>query len=291
MHNFSRPITKVEDNLVAVGKNLRSPKKEFFATNRTLLATAYNEYDKLAGKDLLHTLSRLWEIMPEMDEAAKKAARDNRQLAYGLYGDDRPFVNAHWEYLTAQNGGETLYCPICGLHECEEMDHYVPRGLDSYPEYAAHLSNLIPLCHNCNHKKSEQFLDDHGNRIFFNAFYDILTSRELLECKITLNPSDGLPQIQTYLSSALKAGRKPDDYVISTVNKLELMKRFEAKARQILKKEMIRLSKRAGQDWEVIKSEMQGMATPIAGDPDVVTPAVMSAIADSKEMETWFKGL
>lgn len=69
------------------------------------------------------------------------------------------------------------------------------------------------------------------------------------------------------------------------------MKRFEAKARQILKKEMIRLSKRAGQDWEVIKSEMQGMATPIAGDPDVVTPAVMSAIADSKEMETWFKGL
>jgi hypothetical protein len=26
------------------------------------------------------------------------------------------------------------------------------------------------------------------------------------------------------------------------------------------------------------------MATPIAGDPDVVTPAVMSAIADSKEI-------
>lgn len=291
MHNFSRPITKVEDNLVAVGKNLRSPKKEFFATNRALLATAYNEYDKLAGKDLLHTLSRLWVIMPEMDEAAKKAARDNRQLAYGLYGDGRPFVNDHWEYLTAQNGGETLYCPICGLHECEEMDHYVPRGLDSYPEYAAHLSNLIPLCHNCNHKKSEQFLDDHGNRIFFNAFYDILTSRELLECKISLNPNDGLPQIQTCLSTALKAGRKPDDYVISTVNELELMKRFESKAKQIFKKEMIRLRRRAGQEWEVIRDEMNGLVTPIAGDPDVVTPAVMSAIADSKEMETWFKGL
>ena len=45
------------------------------------------------------------------------------------------------------------------------------------------------------------------------------------------------------------------------------------------------------QEQAVIKGEMQGMATPIAGDPDVVTPAVMSAIADSKEMDTWFKGL
>ena len=291
MHNLGKPTTKVEENLVAVGKGLRSPKKEFFATNRDGLAAAYNEYNKLAGKELLHTLARLWKITPEMDEAAKKVVIDNREQSYGLYGDDRPFVNAHWEDLTAQNGGETLSCPICGLHECEEMDHYVPRGLDSYPEYAAHLSNLIPLCHNCNHRKSEQFLDEHGNRIFFNAFYDILTSRELLECKITLNPSDGLPQIQTFLSSALKAGHKPDDYVISTVNKLELMKRFEAKAKQVFKKEMIRLTRRAGQEWAVIKGEMQGMATPIAGDPDVVTPAVMSAIAGSKEMEIWFKSL
>ena len=45
------------------------------------------------------------------------------------------------------------------------------------------------------------------------------------------------------------------------------------------------------QEWAVIKSEMQGMATPIAGDPNVVTPAVMRAIAGSKEMEIWFKGL
>jgi len=45
------------------------------------------------------------------------------------------------------------------------------------------------------------------------------------------------------------------------------------------------------QEWAVIKSEMQGMATSIAGDPDVVTPAVMRAIAGSKEMEIWFKGL
>ena len=287
MHNFSRTTTKVDENLVAVGKNLRGPKKEFFVANRDALEAAYNEYDTLAGKDLLHTLTRLWKITPEMDEEAKKEVIDNREQSYGLYGDDRPFVNAHWEYLTAQNGGETLYCPICGLHECEEMDHFVPRGLDSYPEYAAHLSNLIPLCHSCNHKKLEQFLDEAGNRICFNAFYDILTSRELLECTITLNLNDGLPQIQTCLSTALKAGRKPDDYIISTVGDLELMTRFEAKAKQILKKEMIRLSKRADQDWDVIKGEMQGMATPIAGD----TPAVMRVIAGSKEMETWFKGL
>lgn len=291
MHNFSKPNKKVEDAIVEVGKKLHSPKKEFFATHKDTLVKLFNAYDVLAAQDKLHTLSRQWTYAAGMNDDEKQKVTDNRQRAHDLYGDDRPFVNAHWEYLTAQNGGETLYCPICGLHECEEMDHFVPRGIESFPEYAAHLSNLIPLCHSCNHKKLEQFLDEKGNRICFNAFYDILTARDLLECTIALNPDDGLPMIQTALSPALVSGHKPDDYIISTVKKLELMKRFNSRAKQVLKSEMARLTRRAGQDWDVIKVEMQGLSKVAAGDPDVITPAVLGAIAKSKVMENWFKTL
>lgn len=291
MHNFSKPTIKVKDAIADVGKKLQSPKKEFLASNKDILKELFETYDELAAKDQLHTLSRKWTYVTGMNDAEKQEVADNRQRAHDLYGDDRPFVNAHWEYLTAKNGGETLYCPICGLHECEEMDHFVPRGLESFPEYAAHLSNLIPLCHSCNHKKLEQFLDENGKRICFNAFYDVLTSRDLLECSIVLDPDDGLPKIQASLSPALVTGRKPDDYIISTVKKLELMPRFVPKAKLVLKNEMARLTKRAGQDWEIIKSEMQGLSKVGDGDPDVVTPAVLGAIAKSKVMEEWFKAL
>ena len=119
----------------------------------------------------------------------------------------------------------------------------------------------------------------------------MLTSRDLLECSIVLDPDDGLPKIQASLSPALVTGRKPDDYIISTVKKLELMPRFVSKAKLVLKNEMARLTKRAGQDWEIIKSEMQGLSKVGDGDPDVVTPAVLGAIAKSKVMEEWFKAL
>ena len=112
MHNFSKPTTKVKDALADVGKKLQSPKKEFLASNKDTLSDLFETYDELAAKDQLHTLSRKWTYVAGMNDAEKQEVADNRQRAHDLYGDDRPFVNAHWEYLTAKNGGETLYCPI-----------------------------------------------------------------------------------------------------------------------------------------------------------------------------------
>ena len=78
--------------------------------------------------------------------------------------------NYHWEALKAANGGKVLMCPICGLKECSEMDHYVPRSL--FHEFSSHISNLIPLCHDCNQGKHDFWLNDEGQRCFFNAFFD-----------------------------------------------------------------------------------------------------------------------
>lgn len=291
MHNFVKPSTPVKDALNSVKKGLQSPKKEFYAKNETVIETLYDSYDKMATNDELHKLAPFWQINPEDDKKTIGSKKVKRHLAYKLYGSKRPFVNDHWEAVKKSNGGETLYCPICGLNACEEMDHFVPREEDLFPEYSAHLSNLIPLCHNCNHKKSTKFLDTNGNRIFFNAFYDLLSKRDILECRIISSPLDGMPQIKTDVSSGLTKSKKPDMYILSTITDLDLLKRFQAKAKLHFKKEMSRLSVRAGQDWAQIKTEFAVLSTLGTEEPDVVYPAVMKAISESPIMEAWFKSL
>ncbi len=291
MHNFSKPQISVPDSLKMVGKGLHSPKKEFFASNRDLLEALYVEYDQHADRDELHLLKKQWPIKNEDDDIAKADITGKRSCANQLYGDNRPFVNNHWEYLTKNNGGETLYCPICGLHECEEMDHYLPRDEMEYPEYSAHLSNLIPLCHSCNNKKSTKFLDEKGNRLFFNAFYDILQDRRIIVCAISLNPNDKMPQIKVLINPSLSVSKKPDVYILSTISKLNLLKRFNSKAKLLLKRELNRLKRRAGQEWSEISSEMASLALPDASDPDIVYPAVLSAMSTSSVIKTWFESL
>ncbi len=291
MHNFIKPEKKIEDSLKLVGKGLRSPKKEFFASEKGTLTTLYEDYDVKAGRDELHLLSKHWRTVPADDVKTKVEKENKRHLANQLYGSNRQFLNDHWEYLKEKNNGETLFCPICGLGECEEMDHFVPKDETEFPEYSAHLSNLIPLCHNCNHKKSSKFLDDTGKRIFFNAFFDVLTDRNILVCDITVSSKDGLPQIKTKCNPSLLPTRTPDKYVLTTIADLELLARFDTKAKQWLRYEMNRLEQRAGQDWNVIIAEMKPLAKLMDNNPDIVYPSVLDAIVNSPIMENWFKAL
>ena len=291
MHNFIKPTVVTSDALKAVKKKLHSPKKDFIAANAAQLESLYGVYDQKAASDELHELTPCWEILSTDDNKTVDSKREKRHLAYELYGSDRPFVNAHWEAITKVNGNETLYCPICGLKECEEMDHFLPREEDQYPEYAAHLSNLIPLCHTCNHDKSTKFLDANKRRIYFNAFYDILNTREIIEGVISISPLDGMPKIKMQVNSALSATRKPDMYILSTITDLNLLPLFQDRAKTLFKREIRRLYSRAGKPWDEIKNEVTIEATPQADDPDIVYPAVMKAIVEPPVMDAWFKSL
>ena len=292
MHNFVKSTVTTIDSLKEVKKGLKSPKKEFMAAHTALLETLFDAYDKMAATDQLHRLAAQWAVAA-IDAPYDKAEKETKQhLAYSLYGSDRPFINYHWERLKSLNGGETLYCPICGLQECDEMDHYVPRDEELFPEYAVHLSNLIPLCHRCNNKKSTKFLNAaKTSRLIFNAYYDTLQSRNMFVCTISLSPLDGFPTIKISLAPSLSSVRKPDKYILSTISELELMPRFESRARLLFKKELNRLSTRAGQSWEMLKAEMIKLSSPTPNDPDVIQPAIMKAIAESEEMKAWFTAL
>jgi len=293
MHNFVRYNISIADSLDEIGSGLMAPKKSFLDANRLRLSELFADYNHKAEANDLQSLKAEWAFEATDDKFDINEKNEMRQLAYGLYESDRIFVNKHWERLKAINGGKVLFCPICGLNVCKEMDHFVPRGLNDFPEYAAHLNNLIPLCHDCNHKKSNKFLDEEKReRLFFNAYYDTLTDREILVGKVTLSPVDGLPKIEVSENPRLKKNKVPDKYILSTIEKLGLMKEFNIKAEDLFRIEMELLClKRTRYAWKTITEEMKEFAKRIEGDHDIVRPTVFAAIAESEDMEIWFNNL
>ncbi len=293
MHNFERSDISIEDSLNDVGFKLRSDQNVFFIANKERLKALFKEYNEKAANNTLHTLVREWVPDPTDDVAINNEKKNNQTYAYGLYGSKRPFVIKRWAKLIEKNGGDIPYCPICGLHLCEEMDHYVPRDIEKFPEYAAHLDNLIPLCHSCNHTKSNKFLGDNGERLYFNAYFDKLTDRNILVCDITLSPVDELPQIKVRINPELSETKVPDKYILSTIKDLKLMYRFNVRAKLLLRDEMDRLSASAlrGQSWEVTQAVISDLAVPKDGNPDIVYPAVLRAIANSTDIASWYNSL
>lgn len=238
MHKFKRNPISLEDNLKSVGKGLHNDQRIFFTAEEDNLKAAFKQYDEYASKNPvdLEALHPLWEILPTDADTERQQKEEKQNRSFKLYGSNRPFVNDHWEALKAENGGKVLMCPICGLTECSEMDHYIPRSI--FQEFSSHVNNLIPLCHTCNLDKHNDWTDRHGNRYFFNAFYDKLPGT-IIACTISINL--GFPKINVKISSALDKNDYSDAIVLRTFKKLDLLKKFQICAKGILRNEIIRM--------------------------------------------------
>ena len=138
--------------------------------------------------------------------------------------------------MKAANGGNVLMCPICGLEECSEMDHYLPRSL--FHEFSSHTSNLIPLCHDCNHNKHDYWLNSKGERYFFNAFFDRLPAK-IIDCKITIR--NGFPHVKVSMNNGLNKANYYDSIVLRTFSMLELLRKIQMKADMFMRSETQRL--------------------------------------------------
>lgn len=210
----------------------------FFDNERANLKNAFLNYDSHSTTDPV-SLENLHPIWAEniADTAIQKSAKKEKQdRASNLYGSSRPFVNNHWEALKAANGGNVLMCPICGLEECSEMDHYLPRSL--FHEFSSHTSNLIPLCHDCNHNKHDYWLNSKGERYFFNAFFDRLPAK-IIDCKITIR--NGFPHVKVSMNNGLNKANYYDSIVLRTFSMLELLRKIQMKADMFMRSETQRL--------------------------------------------------
>lgn len=238
MHKFKKNPISVDENLNIVGKGLHEEQRLFFKTERANLKNAFLNYDSHSTTDPV-SLENLHPIWAEniADTAIQKSAKKEKQdRSFNLYGSNRPFVNKHWEALKNANGGNVLMCPICGLEECSEMDHYLPRSL--FHEFSSHTSNLIPLCHDCNKDKHDYWLNSKGERYFFNAFFDRLPAK-IIDCKITIR--NGFPHVKVSMNNGLNKANYYDSIVLRTFSMLELLRKIQMKADMFMRSETQRL--------------------------------------------------
>lgn len=73
--------------------------------------------------------------------------------------------------LNDLRNNKLLFCPSCGEDgNPETLDHYLPK--DKYPEFSTLVSNLTPMCFECQLKKKTAYLDENGLRIYIHPYFD-----------------------------------------------------------------------------------------------------------------------
>ena len=228
MHNLNRSSHNVDHGITHTKKGLSQDKKDFIDNQN--LKDNHLDYDNKASNGTLNTLSPKW----------TEAQTSEREIAYDLYGSTRPIIRNHWAELQRNNGNVAIVCPFCGLTDAEEMDHFIPRGKEKlFPEYSTHYSNLIPLCHNCNHSKGDDWIED-GQQVFFNAYFDHLDGIEILRCDISRDPSTGLV-FSTILLNITGHENDICRRVVNTITRLKLLPRFSKDSNKILRSKTMEL--------------------------------------------------
>lgn len=300
MKNLTKSNVTIKDSLTLSGKGLHLPNKDFFDQNKVTLQQKYDDYDKKASSGKWTDIKPLWAdqdaAVYKLDKKSNVGNLKIKDVAESLYGSQRPIITEHWNNLKILNGGKELMCPICEIQSCSEMDHYIPKEL--MPEYAVHLSNLIPLCHNCNHDKGTLWLDKNGHRIIFNAYYDLLYGKVIYEVHIALDKVTKLPIAAVCLNHLLNPKDTTDFVVMRTVDKLKICEQYSAKVNMRLadRIEEWRLDYCQNQQkWkdvgefldsrlEIIKSLTYNHKT-----KDIIESLLLQGILDSDEFMVWLK--
>lgn len=290
MHNFKKSSKTVHEAMDDVAKGSHTETRSFVDKYRAELEKLYEEYDNKAANQQLEFLKPYWEEKPSDSEDGKTQKAANRKSAHDLFAH-RKYYNDLWEELKRLNGGKTLRCPICGIENCRDMDHYVPRDVELMPEYSVHYSNLIPTCHTCNNNKGTLFLSSSNKRLVFNAYFDDIAGKEILKCNIDKSPVDGQPMASIVQSPTLDPTDYVDSIVISTLTlqKLGLMIRFQEKMEDGLKKELVRLCLRKGDNWDKISDDYKQCAQ--SGAFDFLERLLFETMSNSSIMRDWFNGL
>lgn len=226
MHNFNFTRPDTTESIKSVRYRTGQRKSDFLDKNGDLLVSLHEGYNTKADSDMLSTLT------PQWTKPGKKEDYSEHEywVSYDLYESNLKYVSDYWDKLKNLNGGKTLKCPICGLSDCREMDHFAPRSV--FPEYSCHLPNLIPLCHNCNNDKGDAWLDRTRNQIFFNAFFDTDIPESIVECGF--ETSADLIKSRISLSTKLKTTNSQHVRIISTITRLKLLPKFQEEADKVL---------------------------------------------------------
>lgn len=224
MRNIEKTKIDPQDGLIAVGVNMHKSTEVYAAYHSELnnLKILYDEYTNHTVPCCLEHLSPCY---PDN--------HPSHNALYNLYDSQRTvFKNLRKE--VAERDNRLVYCPICNSTYVQDLDHYIPRSI--MPEYSTHFYNLIPICHQCNKDKDNNWLDGNGKRIYFNAYFDPAPDiSDVVDCCINIDPTSLCLQIKISVKPIVVTDSESVRLAKATTNALNLIKRYwQANAEQTL---------------------------------------------------------
>ncbi len=181
----------------------------------------YDDYDAARG------VASTALSAPAMEVRLKEALHD----AY-----DQTQRNRRLKHVREQILGIVELCPVCGIDPPTELDHVLPRG--DYEALAIYVRNLVPLCHQCNHRKLAGFAEP-GEMGFVHAYFDVLPDVKFLHADIQL---DGAALIANFsINAPAVAVGDLGDRLANIHTKLQLNKRYSAEVNLFLAGQAIAL--------------------------------------------------
>jgi hypothetical protein len=128
----------------------------------------YDQYDGSSGAPHPALLG------PVFAEALKNEVRDG----YRFFGDDMRLADVRASLMRGVG-----LCPICGITAVGELDHHLPKA--SYRLLAIYVRNLVPHCHDCNHRKS-MFVGQNPTDRFIQVYLEPLPPVQFLQATVSL---------------------------------------------------------------------------------------------------------
>lgn len=285
MRNLNKATTNPETFLEDIINSKKEGNKKRMESLKPDLIERFKIYTNEANNGTLHTLVEKWHYDKDCQMC------DGYFLYHQYDNSDACISKLRGEIIVNNNGEITLTCPICGLRDATDLDHYIPRQL--FPEFSIHPYNLIPICHKCNNKKSTHWCES-NKRTIFNAYYDRITDVSLFNVDVVIEKK--LPKIILQINSFTPPIQEDIRIAVSTIKLLELLPLFNKHINKMLSKEMDRLKFERKHltilslnDFIIYMKQIYEDMTNKIGDVNNLDKILYSVISQNEVILQWMK--
>lgn len=218
MIKLSKPTYSVKQIVLDCASSYRDEQKKCrFNDTSDFIQSKSDEYDSLAEINNLssidvHSVVNNSISKDEMIELYEKKFVKQKDVRSKYYD----------KIMVAANGT----CPICGLGQVQNLDHYLPKTL--YPTYAVTPVNLVPSCRDCNFiKNNAKFNKDTDAPI--HPYYNDVNSIVWLKVRLLSQDGDLIPVF--YVDEDLKIyDNQTYERYNNHMNTYNLFKRYSIEA-------------------------------------------------------------
>lgn len=209
MINFSQ-ISRIEiDDLEQIIDEKYNPQKADLIKLKTVILKYYNDYTNIENCKRIKKVS--------FNDADKNTLL---ALYNSLTKTAQTVIQVVLDNLNPKHESKCLFC---GIGECDEMDHYLPK--EHFPQYSILFKNLLPICGKCNKKKGQNIPGDVSD--YLHLAYDKISIDDYLELDIKIT-SGNSPILNFKIIPTAK------QVIQNHIKALNLVKRYNKKGVQYI---------------------------------------------------------